>query len=113
MVVFINGNSNGKGRRGQERKRAQGQGHRGGGEVSKGGKSSKGSKGEGDGKVEGEGKGAVVGAFKCALGLHPTCRLCKPSAHFVDFVTCALPKCASRVQNPTFVPYLCTLFSAE
>jgi hypothetical protein len=44
----------------------------------------------------------------CAL----TCALCKASAHFVDFATCALPKCASRAQNPTFAPYLCTLFSA-
>ncbi len=40
----------------------------------------------------------------------------KPSAHLkthqTNFATCALPKCASRVQNPTFAPYLHTLFSA-
>ncbi len=40
----------------------------------------------------------------------------KPSAHLkahqTNFVTCALPKCASRAQNPTFVPYLRTSFSA-
>ncbi len=29
-----------------------------------------------------------------------------------DFATCALPKCASRAQNPTFAPYLRTSFSA-
>ena len=32
-------------------------------------------------------------------------------AHFVNFATCALPKCASRMQNPTFAPYLHTSFS--
>ncbi len=49
---------------------------------------------------------------KCALKIG----VCRPSAHFkapqTDFATCALPKCASRAQNPTFAPYLCTLFSA-
>ncbi len=45
---------------------------------------------------------------KCALkiGVH------RPSAHLrapqTDFATCALPKCASRAQNPTFAPYLRT-----
>jgi hypothetical protein len=46
--------------------------------------------------------GALLSAhFACAL-----------LVHFVNFATCALPKCASRAQNPTFVPYLGTLFSA-
>jgi hypothetical protein len=40
----------------------------------------------------------------------------RPSAHLkapqTDFATCALPKCASRAQNPTFAPYLHTSFSA-
>jgi hypothetical protein len=40
----------------------------------------------------------------------------RPSAHLkapqTDFATCALPKCASRAQNPTFAPCLHTLFSA-
>jgi hypothetical protein len=44
--------------------------------------------------------------------LRPTCALRKPSAHFVNFATCTLPKCASRAQNPTFAPYLRTSFSA-
>jgi hypothetical protein len=42
--------------------------------------------------------------------------VCKPSAHLkahqTDFATCALPKCTSRAQNPTFAPYLRTSFSA-
>ncbi len=46
------------------------------------------------------------GVLMCALGLHPTCVLCQFCA------TCALPKCASRAQNPTFVPYLRNSFSA-
>ncbi len=69
--------------------------------------------------------------LKCALGcallahfaskvwsLQAKCTLkigvCRPSAQApqTDFVTCALPKCASRAQNPTFAPYLCTSFSA-
>ncbi len=37
---------------------------------------------------------------KCALKSTPD-----------QFATCALPNCASRAQNPTFVPYLCTLLS--
>jgi hypothetical protein len=49
---------------------------------------------------------------KCALKIG----VCRPSAHLkvpqTDFATCALPKCASRAQNPTFSPYLHTLFSA-
>jgi hypothetical protein len=49
---------------------------------------------------------------KCTLKIG----VCRPSAHLkapqTDFATCALPKCASRVQNPTFAPYLCTSFSA-
>jgi hypothetical protein len=47
---------------------------------------------------------------KCAL------KVCRPSAHLkanqTYFATCALPKCASRAQNPTFAPYLRTSFSA-
>ncbi len=49
---------------------------------------------------------------KCALKIGVR----RPSAHLKapqsDFVTCALPKCASRAQNPTFAPYLRTSFSA-
>ena len=49
---------------------------------------------------------------KCALKIGVR----RPSAHLkapqTDFATCALPKCASRAQNPTFAPYLHTLFSA-
>ncbi len=49
---------------------------------------------------------------KCALKI----RVRRPSAHLkapqTDFATCALPKCASRAQNPTFAPYLRTSFSA-
>jgi hypothetical protein len=49
---------------------------------------------------------------KCALKIG----VCRLSAHLkapqTDFATCALPKCASRAQNPTFAPYLRTLFSA-
>jgi hypothetical protein len=56
-------------------------------------------------------KQSGVAHLACAL-LRPTCALCKPSVHFVDFATCALPKCTSRVENPTFAPYLHTLFSA-
>ncbi len=49
---------------------------------------------------------------KCALGLRPTILAHFASQHFVHFATCPLPKCASRAQNPTFVPYLHTLFYA-
>ncbi len=49
---------------------------------------------------------------KCALKFGVR----RPSAHLkapqTDFATCALPKCASRAQNPTFAPYLPTSFSA-
>ncbi len=49
---------------------------------------------------------------KCALKI----RVRRPSAHLkapqTDFATWALPKCASRAQNPTFAPYLRTSFSA-
>ncbi len=49
---------------------------------------------------------------KCA----PKIGVCRPSAHLkasqTEFATCALPKCASRVQNLTFAPYLHTSFSA-
>jgi hypothetical protein len=49
---------------------------------------------------------------KCALKIGVR----TPSAHLkvpqTYFATCALPKCASRVQNPTFAPYLRTSFSA-
>jgi hypothetical protein len=49
---------------------------------------------------------------KCALKIGVR----RPSVHLkapqTDFATCALPKRASRAQNPTFVPYLRTLFSA-
>ena len=49
---------------------------------------------------------------KCALKIG----FRRPSAHLkapqTDFANCALPKCASRAQNPTFAPYLCTSFSA-
>ncbi len=49
---------------------------------------------------------------KCALKIG----VCRPSAHLkvpqTYFATCALPKCASRAQNPTFSPYLRTSFSA-
>jgi hypothetical protein len=49
---------------------------------------------------------------KCALKIGVR----RPSAHLkasqTDFATCTLPKCASRAQNPTFAPYLRTLFSA-
>ncbi len=50
---------------------------------------------------------------KCALKIGVR----RPSAHLrapqTDFATCALPKCASRAQNPTFSPYLRTSFSSE
>jgi hypothetical protein len=50
---------------------------------------------------------------KCALKIG----VCRPSAHLrapqTDFATCALHKCASRAQNPTFAPYLRTSFWAE
>jgi hypothetical protein len=49
---------------------------------------------------------------KCALKIGVR----RPSAHLkapqTDFATCTLPKCSSRAQNPTFAPYLRTLFSA-
>jgi hypothetical protein len=49
---------------------------------------------------------------KCALKIGVR----RPSAHLkapqTDVATCAFPKCASRTQNPTFAPYLHTLFSA-
>jgi hypothetical protein len=49
---------------------------------------------------------------KCALKIGVR----RPSSHLkapqTDFATCALPKCASRAQNPTFAPYLHTSFSA-
>jgi hypothetical protein len=49
---------------------------------------------------------------KCALKIGVR----RPSAHLkalqTDFATCALPKCASRAQNPTFAPCLRTSFSA-
>ncbi len=49
---------------------------------------------------------------KCTLKIG----VCRLIAHLkapqTDFATCALPKCASRAQNPTFAPDLHTSFSA-
>jgi hypothetical protein len=51
--------------------------------------------------------GVLLGAH---LACAPLAHFCKLSVHFVNFATCTLPKCASEMQNPTFAPFLRTLF---